>query len=66
LIYYDAWQQMVTELTGDGLHVIGIDAIDPNVYNPTTDSQPDGIHPNLVGNTKIAAGAVKAAGFISR
>ncbi len=60
LIYYDEWKQMVSELAGDGLQVVGIDAIDPETYNPLTDSQPDGIHPNLNGHNRIAVAASKA------
>jgi hypothetical protein len=61
LIYYDQWKQMVSELSGDGLRVIGIDAINTKTYNPFNDSQPDGIHPNLDGHYRIAV-AASAAG----
>ncbi len=60
-LYHDEWQRMVSELDGDGLEVIGIDATDPNVYNSSTEAQPDGVHPALVGHVSIAAAATKAA-----
>ena len=60
-LYHDEWKRMVSELDGDGLQVIGIDATDPNVYNSFTESQSDGVHPNLVGHISIATAATKAA-----
>jgi hypothetical protein len=63
LLYHSAWLAMVSELDSDGLQIIGIDAIDPNVYNPVTQTQADGVHPNLDGFVAIASGAVfKATG----
>jgi hypothetical protein len=60
-LYHDEWILMVSELDGDGLKVIGIDATDPNVYNSLTEVQPDGVHPNLTGHISIAVAATKAA-----
>ncbi len=57
-IYRDEWAQMVSELDDDGLQVIGLDATDPKVYNPTTDSQADGVHPSVIGHAHIAAAFV--------
>ena len=57
-IYRNEWAQMVSELDDDGLQVIGLDATDPQVYNPTTESQPDGVHPALIGHLHIAEALV--------
>jgi hypothetical protein len=60
-LYHDAWVQMVAELDGDGLQVVGLDTTDPHVYNPTLESQPDGVHPSLTGHVSIAAAMVAKA-----
>jgi lysophospholipase L1-like esterase len=65
-LYHDEWVRMVSELDGDGLQVIGIDATDLDVYNSLTETQSDGIHPNLTGHISIATGATKAATAIGR
>jgi hypothetical protein len=64
-LYHDEWKQMVLELEGDGLQVIGIDATDPNVYNSTTEVQSDGVHPDLAGHLSIGLAAAKAALAVS-
>jgi lysophospholipase L1-like esterase len=65
-LYHDEWVRMVSELDGDGLQVIGIDATDSNVYNSFTGTQSDGVHPNLSGHISIATAVTKAATAIGR
>lgn len=65
-IYYDEWRRIISELDGDGLQVIGLDATNPNVYNSGTQSQADGIHPTQAGHASIAAAMVsKATGAVT-
>jgi lysophospholipase L1-like esterase len=66
LLYRNEWAQMVSELYGDGLQVIGLDATDLRVYNPTTESQADGVHPSVIGQSDIAAAFVAKAKEISK
>jgi hypothetical protein len=54
-LYYKAWYSLVTELQGDGLNIIPIDVSNSQVYNPNTQSQPDGIHETSAGHASIGA-----------
>jgi len=55
------WARMLAEFNGDGLQVIGLDTLNLNVYNPDTDTQPDGVHPSVAGAAKLAAGMAQKA-----
>jgi hypothetical protein len=59
--YFDEWSRMISEFNGDGLQIVGIDALNKNVYDPNTDTQPDGVHPSVAGAAKIAAIAISKA-----
>jgi hypothetical protein len=54
-LYHAAWLAMVAELTGDGLHVIPIDATNPTIYNAARQAQDDGVHENVLGHAFIGA-----------
>jgi hypothetical protein len=51
--YYAEWKSLVTELQGDGLNIIPIDVNNPKIYDPNTQSQPDGIHETVAGHAAI-------------
>jgi hypothetical protein len=56
-LYHATWQAMVAELTGDGLHIIPVDATILTVYDSATQSQDDGVHENVLGHASIGAHA---------
>lgn len=60
-LYLDEWHRVTSELSGDGLQVIGLDVTNLNVFYANNQTQPDGIHPTLDGQASIAQGMVSKA-----
>ena len=57
-LYYVEWKSLVTELQGDGLNIIPVDVNNSKIYDPNTQTQPDGIHPTAAGDLSIGNYAV--------
>lgn len=64
-LYLDEWHRIVSELSGDGLQVIGLDATNLNVYWADAQNIGDGIHPNTAGQAAIGNAMVSKATLAS-
>lgn len=51
--YRDEWISLVAELKSDGLNIIPVDVGNSQIYNPITQSQPDGVHETVAGHAAI-------------
>lgn len=64
-LYLNEWHRIVSELSGDGLQIIGLDATNLNVYWADAQNIGDGIHPNTAGQAAIGNAMVSKATLAS-
>lgn len=51
--YRDEWISLVSELNSDGLNIVRVDVGNSQIYDPITQSQPDGVHETVAGHAAI-------------